>query len=365
MLKGMAGRNVAFICSILFLVVPLQFSLSEVALSNIPGMFFTISVAYLLYKGRVSKKYLLTGAFVGGITLGVRLAEWSVVLSLLILLLIYKKGKDFIKVAMAFLGGFLIWFIPLVILTGWGNLLTTYSNQGLYILNHDSTASNIGFWARPQMIWGLFLNGYTLYFLPVIFFTGFYLFKTKKNLFQFDNLFALVWLLSYLLPLIFVYNLEVPRHILPLLPSLVLTFGLSLNWAKKYRAALILISSIFILLLLSVSLNQARQIKNLIPPTIAPVLYTKENFNPKNTVIVTNFTFRQFQYYAPEFENYYASNNLPKTLSREYVVLDFIKTKANLNLEEYKLKDTREFSGPEDIFPRVSRTKLYILERRK
>lgn len=364
LLLKMTNQRMALLGSLLLAVTPIEWALSEVALSNIPGLFFTTLTAYFLYQGRLSRKSILIGAFLGGITLGVRFAEWSIICSLLLLTLLCRKSKpDFVKSVLVFFVGILIWFIPLIIDTGWSQVVNSYTNQTSYIISHDSVIS-LNLLNRLPKIYELFIIGYSPYFIPLILLIMVYLFKSRTRLFQFDNLFVIVWLLSYLIPLILIYNLEVPRHLLPLLPPLILLLTLSMERIKKYQAISTLFICIIMVLMFTVSINQAKQIRNLIPPTVAPVLYVKENFQPEKTLIISDFTYRQFQYYAPGFKNFYGSKNAPIQINTEYVILDLFSTKEQIaQLADYNISDVKEFSGPVDIFPRISKTRLYILKR--
>lgn len=351
--KEITNKKIAFISTVLFLVAPIHWLLSEVALTNVPGMFFTVLTAYLLYKAKDSKNFLLLGSFLAGLTLGVRFAEYSIVLSLLILVLIYRKNiKDILKASIYFSAGILIWLIPLIFDTGWLEFVHAYSQQISYIASHDSTGALI---SRLVQIWKLFLTGYSPFFIPIAIFA---LSRFRKNLF------LAVWLLSYLIPLIFIYNLEVSRHVLPLLPPFVLMFSLILS---KFKNKILLVCCIILTMAIFLtSFSQVKKQNMLTPPSIAPVLYVKENFNPQNTTLITTFTFRQFQYYAPEFENYWGSENAPGDIESEIIVTDFSKLKDQIpTLTNYNVVDEKTFIGSVEIFPRLPRTNLYILKNKQ
>ena len=378
-LQCIVRRQIAILLIIVFVVTPLHWSLSEVALTNIPGMSFSILTAWFLYRGWEVQKYLLIGGFLAGLILGVRFAEYSIVGTLLGLLLIYKRSfSDLLKSATLFLFGLSIWLVPLVIHTGLNNFWTAYTVHTQYIINHDSIVQYTSILDRLTRIWELFLMGYSPLFLPILGLGTWHLLKTiyltclastprgwvrltrREN---WPTLFSGVWLLSYLLPLIFIYNLEVPRHVLPLLPPLVLLAAIPIQKILMNKTVLV-ICIIMAASLFVHSLEQVKKFRSIVPPTIAPVLYTKENFDPKETTLITTFTYRQFQYYAPEFENYYGAKNTPSGISSPTVIIDYIGTKGNIpELTNYKIIETKEFSGPEDLFPRLSKTTLVILKR--
>ncbi len=366
LIKKIANKKIALFSTILFLVTPIHWTLSEVALTNLPGMFLTILTAYFLFLGKDLKKQLFIGSFLAGLTLGVRFAEWSIVISLLILVLLYKRKslQDFIKTVVFFTIGISLWLIPLIIITGWSDFISAYQKQANYLLSHDSLlVTNSSLITRLSEIWKLFLTGYSPFFVAIIFFVICYLLKTKKLIKRFEKIFILVWLFSYLLPLVLIYNLEVPRHLLPLLPPLVLLFSLALRRLENNKIV-IFCSSITMVAIFFISLIQVQNLHTLIPPSIAPVLYVKENYDPKETRLITTFTYRQFQYYAPEFKNYYGPDKVLGDSEAAIIIIDFLKLKEQIPfLTKYNVVDEQEFSGPEEIFPRLPKTNLFILKK--
>lgn len=363
--KEVSNRKTAILTTTLFLVTPIHWVLSEVALTNIPGMFFATLTACLLYKAKGSKNCLLLASFLAGITLGVRFAEYSIVLSLLILVLIHrKKAIDVIKSGVYLAAGVLAWLVPLILDTGWSEFLNAYNSQVVYIASHDSLfGSNLTFINRLSQVWKLFLAAYTPFFIPILVFTAYYFLKNKRVMKRFNNLFILVWFFSYLIPLVIVYNLEVPRHVLPLLPPLVLMSAATLKSLKGRLGALVYFAFVFVIFL--ISLSQVKKQHSLIPPSIAPVLYVKENFSPDRAIVISTFIYRQFQYYAPEFENYWGTKNTPEYIDSEIVIIDFLKLKDQIPITaEYNITEEKTFIGPEEVFLRLSRTNLYIFEKK-
>lgn len=359
------SKNAALLSTALLLATPVHWTLSEVALTNIPGMFFTVTAALLLYKGKNSRKYLLAGSLLSGLTLGVRFAEYSILLALLGLVLLWRKNfQDVIKAGVYFSAGVLIWLVPLVVDAGLPQFVTAYTRQASYIASHDSLLAYSTFGQRLSRIWQLFLMGYSVYFIPLIAFILWYLFRHHKAIKRFNHLFPLVWFFAYLLPLLFIYNLEVPRHLLPLLPPLALLSGLALE--KTGRQKIFALGYALVLVVLFITaLNQVQKQHSLTPPSIAPVSYVKENFSPEETVLITTFTYRQFQYYAPEFKNFYFGQQKvvipPNTKS---VIVDFEKIRELEDLKNYTLREKKEFRGPETIFPRLPKIDLFILSSR-
>lgn len=354
--KELANKKIAIFVTFLLLLTPIEWSLSEVALSNIPGEFFAVTAAYLIYKGIKSDKFLFWGSFIGGLALGVRFAEFTTVGSLLLFVLILRKsGRLWLKAASYSLLGIALWLIPLIIVTGLQGFVGLYQNQIAYILSHDSISNYASWFDRTRQIWKLFLIGFGPFFLPVIFTLPFA--RIKKNLFGW------IWLISYTVPLVFIYNLEVTRHLLPLLSPILLLFASTLS---KIKSTKILLAFGIIILILTgkQSLKQVVQLKQLTPPTVVPVIFVANNFDPRQTVLITSFTYRHFQYYAPGYENYWGVENSPKEINSKYIITDHPAINQKLSiLSNYKLIEEKEFTGPDDIFPRVPRTNIYVFQK--
>lgn len=354
--KELTNKKIAIFVTFFLLLTPVEWSLSEVALSNIPGEFFAVTAAYLIYKGIKSDKYLFWGSFIGGLTLGVRFAEFTTVGSLLLFVLILRRsGKLWLKTASFSLLGITLWLIPLIAATGMQNFLGLYQNQTTYILSHDSISNYPSWLARIKQIWKLFLIGFGPFFLPVIFTLHF---ATIKK-----NLFGWIWLISYAVPLVVVYNLEVTRHLLPLLSPTLLLFASALSRIKPTKTVLAL-GLAALILTGKQSLEQVIQLKQLTPPTVAPVIFVSNNFDQHQTVLITSFTYRHFQYYASGYKNYWGVENSPKEINSKYIITDHTSINQRLPiLSNYKLIEKKEFAGPYDIFPRVPRTNIYIFQK--
>lgn len=361
--KKIAGKIPAVIATILVSITPIHVLSSITVFSEIPGQFFSILSAYLIYKGKSSNNFLLLGSFLAGISLGVRFAEFTTVISLIVVVLLFKKNfLHAIKSVVSFLAGILIWFVPLIITTGWPDFIKAYITQATYIFNHDSIVGYSSLASRFSQVGKLFLTGYTPFFIPVIVIVVIYFLKNKRMAKKFDNVFILVWLFSYLIPLLFVYNLEVTRFVLPLLPPISILFAISIKSLIKNN----IFKSFLIVLIVPIflsSIDVAYRVKNIIPPTVTPVLYVKDHFSANDTTLVTSYIFRQFQYYSPEFVNFFSSSTSYHVQS-EYLITDYIGLKDKIdNIEDFQLIDQKDFEGPKDIFSRLSKTSLYIYKK--
>lgn len=358
---NLTNRIFAIFSTVLLTFTPVSWALSEVALTNIPGMAFLITSTYLLYIGRNNRKYLLFGSLLSGLTTGVRFAEYSIIIPLLALLIIDRKGRDALLVVLLFIIGVSVWLIPTIIYTGTDQFIDSYSKQVSYITNHDSVLSNNStLKLRILRLKQLFIWGYSPFFIALIIIAFTKILLTLKSRMKFEFIFILIWLFSYLIPLVFLYNLEVTRYTLPLLPPLILLIAYLFNKAKS--GILIFLFALFTISTAIEGYKQAQSLHTLLPPVISSVNYIRTNFNPDDTVLVTSFTYRQFQYYAPKFENFY--NTGLNNSDKKYVVIDYIGLKNNLPLlSKYTLIDYLHFEQPEVIFPRIFKTDLYVFEK--
>lgn len=365
--KRMFNSKTALIGVLLFIFLPVEWTLSEVALTNIPGLFFLVVLAYFLYRSLENPRYIIFLSMLFGLMLGIRFTELPIIIGLLALVLVKQKNIKYLFMAItAFLVGVILWMVPTAIINGPREFLEGYGWIANYVINHDAllgkTFSPLDLLQkRLENLWYLLQNGYTFPFLLFSVFSLIWL--TFKNYWKNVNYqFFGIWLLAYALPLLTIYNLEVTRYTLPLAPPLVV-LGASVLARLTNRNFI----AYFLFLLLVVGLahqsfSQVKRFHKTLPPTIAPVLYVKENFDPQNTIILTSFTYRQFQYYAPEFQVFYAGRvNRINVLNDKILIIDYLGLKDKVEAEKFTIIETKEFRGPRDIFPRVPETALYIL----
>jgi len=361
--KKMFNKTTAIFASILFIIIPVTWTLSEVALTNMPGLFFLTIFAYLLYISSNNPKKIIATSFLGGAILGVRFTEVPIIVALIGLMLIRQFSiKHSIYSLVALVAGATAWLLPLVFITGTKNFLDSYLWIANYVIEHDALLE-----ARLERLFYLLKVGYTPYFALLGFSTALWLIFNKARARQLRYQFLGIWLLAYSIPLAVVYNLEVPRYTLPLAPPLVIITAVAL-WAGIKKTKILIPVFLFLVgLILNQSLSQLTRLADTTPPTIAAVLYVKNNFNPKNTAIGTSFTYRHFKHYAPEFSAFWGNALAQVDISAtNQVILDYSGLKDKIvGLENFNLSETIEFVGDKDIFTRVPNITLYIYEKNK
>lgn len=371
--KKMFGQTTAYITSIIFLLLPIEWILSEVANSNMTGLFFTLILAYLIYSWSNSLTHFKT-AFLGALAafaLGIRFTDFPVIVALLgIFIIKIHSWKYSLSLLMSFTIGISLWLIPLLLITGPKKFYDAYREVANYVTWHDTLLGQSYTFkhlmkVRVEYLWELLNIAYTQIFI-LLSISSLIIFCLRKEIRrQYYFSFLLIWFFSYLIPLIFFYNLELPQYTLPLLPPLVIINAYIIRSLIKNRAILFLSVFIFSVFLFFHTFPQVRNQSKDIPPTITPIIYVQKNFDPENTLLITTFIYRQFQYYAPEYKNFYGTENLPKQIDKKSVIIDYEGLKRNLPvLEKYKIKSSLIFNQDHLLkFPRLKETKLYILQK--
>ena len=365
--KEMFDKKIALLAALLFIATPIHWTLSEVVLTNIPGQFFLVTLTFFLYKYRKSFRGVLLISFLFGLMLGVRFTELPIIISLIFLVVFINKNlKLFFFTIISFLSGLLLWIIPLIYITGPDKFLSSFNFIANYIFKHDSLGlDNI---TVIGAIKKRFLNYFDLlsfsYTIPLLvtFVIGFFVALKKRLILKFEVIFLLFFLLSYALTHLILYNMEATRYTLPLLPPLVILSSFFIY--KIFNKFLLVIFTFFLITyLVIVSVDQLNRFKNTIPATISPILFVKENFNPNSVVILSSVTFRQFQYYASNYQ-VYSTEETNNKIDKDIVIIDYLGTIDRYPiLKDYEIIQQLQFNVDKDIFSRVYQTNLYILRK--
>lgn len=367
--KEMFDLKTAVLATVMLIFIPIFWVFSELPLTNIPGLFFYLLSIYLIFKFHNQIKIMIFTSFLAGFILGVRATEYPVILSLLgLVILKHSNPKYSLGVLIAFVTGIVAWFIPVLFLTGIENFksslitITSYATSKSLFIQDSLFLENI-FLIRLEKFIYLFKISYTYPLLIVSVVSFLWLIFKKKNSNKFEFRFLYVWILFYgflffILHMLLYYDLGLPQYTLAiLLPLIILTSYV----CSRYRW-MFLVYLVVVIQLAYTSWSYLKNESHTIPPTISPVLYVKDKFNPQDTTLITTFTYRQFQYYAPEFENYYPLKNTPTKL-KENVIIDYNGLATEIpSLKGYTIVDSKEFSNSKLIFSRINNTKIFILK---
>lgn len=371
LLKKIFNQNWALIGSIMFIFTPVVWLLSVTALTDIVGLFFLILVGSLIFKFQDQPKAMITISLLAGLVIGVRFNEFPVLMVLLIWVIYKQKNFKLVILQLtSFFLGVSLWLVPIIFLTGWDNFFKSFSETGSYVLGHDLLLGNshtiLGLIkAKVMMLAQLFSLGFSpllsLVFLICLVWT-----LTQKKLYSQNwYQFCLIWLGSYFLLLLTFYNLELPRHILPLIiPILLITTFCLINLIKRNKLFLAVPGLLF-LALVSQSYSQAQRFHNSLPATIGPVLYVKQNFDPKETIVYASYTFRNFSYYAPEFISLDKNSDKSVITKDKTVITDLVDLNNDPALKNFREVETKYFTSDKDIFPKINSIQLHVLKSKQ
>lgn len=358
--KKMFGQKEAILAAFIFALAPISWLMSVSALTNIPGLAALIFFVYLLYNQK-----LYTASFWGGLLLGFRATELPVIIFLLTLAHLRKlRSKTLLISIYLFVLGLCVWLIPLIIDTGPKEFINSYTWIANYVVHHDSLISQtMSLTQRVKRIGQLLAFGNTPFFTAVVGLALVITFTKIKNLKIFKYQFLLVWFLAYALPLLFFYNLEVTRYVLPLLPpSAIISAHALFLVSKKLRPTFFGLIAISIIAMSFQGFQQVSYFKKVTPPAITAVKWVQKKFSRGEVVLLTSFTCRQFQYYAPELTNFYNQNlRAADFQDKKFVIVDFAelvqKVPAKIQLKEIEKKS---FINRPDIYTRLSKVDLTV-----
>ena len=351
--KKLFDKKTGVLTSLVFISLPVHFVLSEIAISNMPGLFFLSVSALAIYS------QLPLAGLTSGLLLGVRPTDLPIIAGLITYL--FFKRKRFLyrlSLILGFLAGVSLWLIPLIYLTGLNEFKLINSETSKYFIWHDMLfGKQFTFWTyindRVTNLIKLFNIGYTPGFFAISTIAAFFEARKKP--------FLLVYLLSYTIPLLFIYNLELTQYTLPLsiVFSIFAVVFLKNLLPKKLFIPLYIVLVIF---LFKTSFDTVKYQASATPPTIEPVFYVKSNFKNQDTLLITTYTFRQFQYYAPEYKNFYGKGNAPKNIDSKYVVVDYEGLAREIpSLSHYKVVAEKHFGPSKNKFVRLPETTLIVL----
>lgn len=369
--KKMFNKKVALFSSIILSVLPVHWVLSEIAISNIPGLFFLTLLVHVSYRDLTGSNDKTLLGFISGITLGVRATDAPIVIGILLFSALKKRRiRYLIYLSIGVLFGISIWFIPLILKTGFDNFRNANAEISRYVIWHDVLAGKLFspylyIKTRIFSFVRLMNIGHT-FPLVLLFFISLIKVLSRKKVFKNTSYQILVvYFVSYTIPLIFFLNQELAQYTLPVAPIIAIIVSLYATSFKKTWITNITISTI-ILYLFVTSLSLVHYQSVSVPPTIEPINYIKERLKAEETLLITTYTYRQFQYYLPNYENYYGVSNAPQEINSDYAVVDYkelVKQIPSL-ASNYILIDQVQFGPSENPFVRVDKTNIYILKRK-
>jgi hypothetical protein len=245
--RRMFAENIAWLAAFLYIVNPLCWLQSEKALSDAVGLFFIIVSVQLLFYASTSRmnslRYLISGSVMLGICLGVRLSYFPFVILWLYTLYVSSKsdaGKKTIGCGVfAFIIGICVWLIPLSCYTGLKPLMVNgfsftfghFSDWGGSVATSQNVLSRFS-----DFVWCVFCNGLGFWcydttvfrIIPSIIMSTGIIFYLRYVSNDHNTRFITFYMLPYFLWVFFGQNLEKPRHVLPLIPVIIICISAGL-----------------------------------------------------------------------------------------------------------------------------------------
>ncbi len=333
--RKMFSKEAAWLAVLLYMVNPLCWLQSEKALSDVVGLFFVVLSSQLLFyaaaSGIKNLRYLVSGSVLLGICLGVRLSYFPFIILWLYILYVLLKSdagrKSVCYGIFAFIFGICVWLIPLSYYTGLNPLMVNgfsftsghFNDWGGSVATSDNVLSRLS-----GFLWCLFCNGLGFWcydtsafrVLPSLLMGAgmlFYLRQVKHSGFDFNAKFSVFYMFPYFLWVFFGQNLEKPRHVLPLIPMILICLSAGLVFLRsflqrysvfsilKYRSITpyYLFIGIFLMSMSIISIKLVDTHRNEPSAQIQLLDYVGCNYNDYSTRVYCWETKRLFEYYIP------------------------------------------------------------------
>lgn len=357
--KEMFGKEVALCSSVLMAFTPLFWLNSVKAMSDMTGLFFVLVPMFFIHRYIKYKKPLdfYLGAFIAGISAGIRIHS----LLMLLPLLLYGTYKQKQKLEVNLKGGLffviaiLLWFIPLILITGIPEYLSAAGGQLTYrvdrpyisMLGFDLTYENviqrlIGF---PYFF---LLGGYginlaslgvlSVFLLFLVIALGI-LFLKKIDLRDERFVFFSLGVLPYLIAVFIMLPPFNPRYLLILVPLLSLVFTNVVFNLKKTDLRYVLFAFLIVLVLVH-SVFLALQIRSIPSPPVQLIGYINENYGPEDVIILNGFAGKYFTYYEAGISRLSSETDcetIRDLISRDKNVLTISGSESCEGLELFKI----------------------------
>ena len=351
--RQLFSERVAILTAVLYLINPLCWLQAERPTSDAMGLFFVISAAYLLYcafklkvllrapaskaaekadinlttrciskrYGRLSdRNYLFLGSLFLGFGLGVRLSYFPFIafwMGILLYLAIQKMRffKDVILYGMmGFVIGVCVWFLPQISYVGrhpfWGNCLSF--SRG-HFTDWGGSVITFGGLGRVtclvKSIWVYGLGGWWndasfLRLAASLIMIVTFLYSFKRYQFDRRGFFLGLYVIPYMLWVILGQNVANPRHIMPILPVvlMLIAYGLCKTYEEMNKGISIILTVAFVVSMSVISFRLVLRYHNNVPAPIQLIQFIEKQFDCLSTKIYCGGEKRFFDYYAPQWD---------------------------------------------------------------
>ena len=357
LLTGFKKYSWQFYILILLLIInPMFWIMSNRYMPDLLGLSIAIASFYMLTSNK--SKNINIGSLLFGILLGTRLSYFPLLLIPYFRLFIRGDMNSNLLLIFFMVTGFLIWFIPMLWLTGLQDLLHAAQNQtighfsdfGGTIITENSWYNRIKFFIHT--IWSDGLGGYwlgrsiytlwlSLLMIPMIILSYKWILKELSNNRRIKILFLSIIIYS-VWALCFQNIIYKSRHIMPIVYFIIILFSLGQIYISHSKKYLKIFTIIFLLLLTIISSNLIIQHKS--PNAIAKIGDHLNSIDSPITVLsnpLINYyltsTGLQAKFVSIENENVIKQINMDTDSRRVVMIGDYhhiLDDKFTINLDK-------------------------------
>lgn len=389
--ESLQEPKAGILAALLLIFMPGYWINSELALSDIPGMTFTLLATGFLIRSWNTDKHrdFIIGCFCAGLSLGVR-PHNAIPIALAGIFALYQHRKEYKIIALAFIGGAIglaLWLIPVYsTFNGFEDYLNRINQHGEHIQSSDSLFRQAITLESLQLRIENFTQGWNQLlagkddqaFLAILILL--LLGISRAPLRKKYGIFLLIWLIADGSKIFFFASLERPRLFLPALIPLMLLVALGyMNWRgrlKFLRFGVILLIGLFLWqsIPLIAILNQVAAS----PEQAAYYVLEYYPLDDEGALVVSQGSFEAAQYhlgiypqlYTPYFDAETWSENIAYNQPKHLIVLDgddiapeiFDALTVELN---YVTIDDRVFERSARVFPQHSTVRLQVFVQEK
>ena len=271
------NNRIGIFCSLMIFFNPLLWLMSNRYMPDLMGLAIAVSCIYYLTENSSNTKNLIYGYIFIGLLIGVRLSYLPFIIVPFIYHLIKNDQRVYLFLSCCF--GILVWFIPLIYITGYENLYLAASKQTVgHFTDYGGTVltdNNLYFRSLNLLrsIWADGLGGYwpgrawQTGFLSVSYAYFLYLgYIGSKQYLKYDKNFVMIiyCIALYILWIFFFQNvIYKTRHILPILIIVFLLVTIGQKYVAEPKAILYnTLLGAFFIALATVTLTLVTQHKN-------------------------------------------------------------------------------------------------------
>ncbi|MBH49169.1 MAG: hypothetical protein CMG69_00235 [Candidatus Marinimicrobia bacterium] len=271
------NNRVGIFCSFLIFFNPLIWLMSNRYMPDLMGFALAIVCLYYLTERRNRTKNLICGFIIIGLLSGVRLSYIPLIIIPFINHLIFHKQRVYLFIS--FIIGLLIWFLPLILITGYEDLYILANKQfighftdfgGTFITENNLYIRFVSF---LKSIWADGLGGYwpgrawqtMILSISYIYFIYFGIRGIKNHLKNDENLVIIIYcVVLYMLWVFFFQNIVYKsRHIMPILILIFILVTIGQKYFSDSKQIFFNISSLlFFVALITITSNLVIQHKN-------------------------------------------------------------------------------------------------------